>query len=694
MNIGAKDITIEPATVLINNNSKIIISGLVSNYLSNPSFNILADGKLVADGVKKLGGDMVAPFLDAKGIIPVKATINGDAKKQTLEFSTEANSENYLTPLHITKLANKNTTIKSTVDFKQNRLKIKDTGLFIKTETPDEKHPEKIITTFEEIAGIEGTITGLTSVPHINLLKIKLDGDIKGSIQGLPNSTFVANGHLFTYGNLVSPRFKGNFNVKDVNIPSLYIALKNLGIDFKGDEMEAKLEDLNLNNSLLQIKTIVSLLPATNIIVKDLDVSSKNIDVDKVMKVTEEAMKLVPATPAPTNSSPADIPVVIQDGDLDIKYAKTGGIEATNLTAKMAMKDNIFYVNKLKTDAFEGQLKGNVSMNLVSSLIRANVSGTGFDAEKALLGLANMKDTITGTAAFDANVSLKGATYEEQMKTLLGEVNFTLTDGQLGPFARLENLILAENIRQLEFFQTAIGGIINNLLSVNTSHYDELTGHITLKDGVANLAPINSLGETMCLNIEGVFDILANTTDLRIRGRLASMVSDALGPLALLNPINMAKSSIGSSIMNVTTLGLFSLFCESVSQEEMDAVPAFSGNASDYNATKFQVIVRGDVAKPLTLVKSFKWMALESDILKAKTTVQTLTAEEAKAKGKKFLGETKTAQELETKVQEIETQVNTVKEIFNGVKGIFKKETSTETQPETQTPSVNEINEG
>ena len=70
----------------------------------------------------------------------------------------------------------------------------------------------------------------------------------------------------------------------------------------------------------------------------------------------------------------------------------------------------------------------------------------------------------------------------------------------------------------------------------------------------------------------------------------------------------------------------------------MDAVPAFSSNASDYNATKFQVIVRGDVAKPLTLVKSFKWMALEADILSAKTHVQTLADEEAKAKGKKLLG--------------------------------------------------------
>ncbi len=688
INIGVKDITIEPATVAINNDSKIVVSGLISNYLSNPHFNLLADGNLIAEGIKMLGGDIAAPFLDAKGAIPVKVTINGDSKKQTLDLYSETNADNYLTPIHLSRLAGKNTVIKSTIDFKQNRLKIKDTGLFIKTETPDEKHPEKIITTFDEIVGVTGTITGLTSVPHINLLKIKLDSDLSGTIQGLPNSTFIANGHLFSYGNLVSPRFKGNFNIKDIKIPTLYMALKNLGIEFKGDEMEAKLEDLNLNDSILQIKTLVSLLPSTNIIVKDLDVFSQNVDVDKVMKVSEAAMKLLPAPTATTNTAPADIPVVIQNGDLDIKYAKTGGIIATNLTGKMLMKDNVFYVNKLKTNAFEGMLLGNVSMNLVTTLITASVSGSGFDVEKSLLGLANMKDTLTGTASFDADVSLKGATYEQQMKTLNGKVNFVLTDGQLGPFARLENLILAENIRQSEFFQTAIGGIINNLLSVNTSHYDELTGHIDLKNGIAYLTPITSLGEIMCLNIEGNFDILANTTDLRLRGRLASMVSDALGPLALINPINMAKTSIGSSIMNVSTLGLFSLFCESVSQEEMDAVPAFSGNASDYNATKFQVIVRGDVAKPLSLIKSFKWMALESDILKAKTQVETLAIEEAKSKGKKFLGEQK-SQEIEAKVQEIENQVNTAKEIFNGVKNIFKKGTVPETVEEQTTPNTN-----
>ena len=672
VNIGEKNIVIEPTIVSINNSSKITVSGLIADYLKKPSFDILADGKLVAEGIKHLAGDMAAPFIDAKGVIPVKVTINGDAKKQTLDFVSETDSVNYLTPIHLTRLAGKNTTIKSTIDFKQNRLKIKDTGLFIKTETPDEKNPEKMITNYDEIIGVTGTITGLNSTPHINLLKIKLDGDLSGDIQGLANSTFNARGHLFSYGNLASPRFKGNFNVEDVRIPTLYTSLKKLVLDFKGDEMEASLQDLNLNGSALQIKALVSLIPASNIIVKNLDVESKNVDVDKVMKVAEASATLVPQSGVPATAQPADIPVEIRNGNLDIKYAKTGGIVATNTTGKMLMKDNVFYVNKLKTNAFEGVMTGDVSMNLVTTLIAAKVAGSGFDVEKALLGLANMKDTLTGTASFDADVRLKGSTYEEQMKTLNGDVNFKLNDGSLGPFGRLENLILAENIRQSEFFQTAIGSVINNLLSVNTSHYDELVGHIKLENGVAFLEPITSLGEIMCFNIVGNFDILKNTADMRLRGRLASTVSDMLGPLAALNPINMAKTSTGSAVMSVATLGLYQLFCETVTQEEMDAVPMFSSDASDYNSTKFQVIIKGDVAKPLTLIKSFKWMALQSDMLKANTYVQTLATEELKSKSKTFLG-TEKAKELEKEVEAIKDAVDTGKAILNNVKGIFGK---------------------
>ncbi len=670
VNIDKNNITINPSTLKINNSSTVTLSGVIANYNSNPDFDITADGKLVADGIKQLGGSIAAPFIDAKGTIPLVAKINGNKKKQTLDITIDADRNNYLTPIHLNLLSGKNTTIKSAIDFKQDRIKIHDSGLYIKTRIPDEKNPDKIITTYNEIIGLSGTITGLSSTPHINVLKIKTNGDLNGSIQGLDNSSFTFGGHLFTYGSLPAPRYKGKFSLKNVNIPTLYTNVKNIILDFKGNTLETQISDLNLNDSVIQINTQISLLPAANLIINSLMLNSDYIDLDKVMKVSEAAMKLIPQTGTGTaqTTSSADIPVEIRNGKVNIKRAKTGGIDASNIICGLLMKNNILYVSDILASAFDGNIRGNVSINLLTTLLRANITGAGFNVEKALLGLANMKDTITGTASFSTDVSLKGRSYEEQMKSLNGDVDFTIIDGQLGPFGRLENLILAPNIRESEFFQTSIGGIINDLLSVNTSRFDELKGHITLKNGVAVIEPITSLGEIMCLNIEGNFDILANLADLRIRGRLASTISDMLGPISMLNPVNMIQTQTGSSIMNLATLGLYTLFCETISQEDMDAIPHFSEEYSDYNATKFQVIARGDVAKPLSLVKSFKWLVLQSDIDHANSYIQQRALEEAEQNSKLFSDADK---EKAGAVKEI---VNTGKNIIKGITGLFKKQ--------------------
>ncbi len=671
VNIDKNDITIEPSVLKINNTSTVTLSGAVTNYATNPNFNITTDGKLTANGIKQLGGSIAAPFIDAKGTIPLLANIKGDKKKQTLDITIDADRNNYLTPIHINLIEGKTSTLKSTIDFKGDRIKIHDSGLYLKTQMPDEKHPDKTIAKYNDLVELSGTITGIGATPHINLLKIKTNGDLNGSIQGFDNSSFTFGGHLFTYGALPAPRFKGKFEIKNINLPTIYTTVKNVIFDFKGDTLETRITDLNLNDSIIQLNTHISLLPAANIIITALNLNSDYIDVDKVMKVPEAAMKLIPQTGSAgisTTANNADIPVEMRNGKVDIKRAKTGGIDANNITCNLLMKNNILYVTDIIAHAFEGTVRGNASMNLITTLLRVDVKGSGFNVEKSLLGLANMKDTLTGTAAFDTNVSLQGSSYEEQMKSLNGNVDFTIVDGQLGPFGRLENLILAPNIRESEFFQTSIGGIINDLLSVNTSKFDELKGHITLKNGVAEIEPITSLGEIMCLNIEGNFNILANTADLRIRGRLASTISDMLGPIAMLNPVNMIQTRTGSSIMSIATLGLYTLFCETIPQEEMDAIPHFSEEYSDYNATKFQVIARGDVAKPLSLVKSFKWLVLQSDIDSANSYIQQRALEEAEKNSKLFSGENK---EKADAVKEI---MDTGKNIIKGIKGLFKKQ--------------------
>ena len=83
-------------------------------------------------------------------------------------------------------------------------------------------------------------------------------------------------------------------------------------------------------------------------------------------------------------------------------------------------------------------------MNLLTTLLTIKLNGKGLDSDEAATNAANLKNTISGDLNFKTDISLKGATYEEQMKSLKGDVYFDLEDGQFGPFSKLENFFLAE----------------------------------------------------------------------------------------------------------------------------------------------------------------------------------------------------------------------------------------------------------
>ena len=256
-------------------------------------------------------------------------------------------------------------------------------------------------------------------------------------------------------------------------------------------------------------------------------------------------------------------------------------------------------------------------------LLTAKVKGNNIDVEKTFLEVMNMKDTLSGTASFDTDLTINGAatTLEDQMKGVNGTINFQIVDGQLGPFGKLENLILAENIRESQFFQTALGGVINSLTSIQTSHFDILNGHIVMNNGDVALDPVTSVGPVMCMNISGGMNLINNQADMKLRARLGSKIADMLGPIAAVNPINLVKATPG---LNVAAAKMFAFFCEEVTQEEMAQIPEFQKDFSAMSTTNFQVVLRGDVQKPLSLIDSFKWLTTIEDMQAAESFVATL----------------------------------------------------------------------
>ena len=673
VNINGSKLTIQPTDVLINNGSKVTFDGVIDSDKREPIFNINGKGGLVASDLKKFAGLQAAPFIEAKGQIPIDLAVKGNTKRQDMVLRLLADANNYITFVNYKQLQGKNTVMQAKVDFKGNRLKIKDTGLFIKTTSTNEDGT--VIENLEPVSHVSGTITNLNSTPFINVIKITIPDKLNGKLVGFKDAGYtLEKGKLFIFGNSYSPRFRGHFGISKLYIKDLLTSLDNLNLTFKGKTLAIDVKNLLLNGSDISAQTNVSLEPSAITNISDLRLVSRKLDLDKIMVVSERANKLIP--PAQTNStsssSQVDIPVNISNSSINLRHIKTGNIHVYDTTSRLALRRNILYINDLRTKAFDGKISGDISMNLLTNLLKIKVEGMDIDADKMMRDTANMKDTLSGRLKFSTDLSIDVAApnYEKQMKSLEGKLDFIILNGQFGPFGKLENMILAENIRESQFFQTAIGGMINGLTSIDTTHFKELKGDLDFKDGITTINSITSDGNVLTLLVFGDYDLVKNVTDMKVRARLTSMLSNILGPLANVNPVNLVKVTPG---LNVASAKMFSLFTQPVTLEELNQIPEFDTKTDNLNSTNFQIVVKGDVAKPLKLVKSFKWLAMQDEINKASAFVATLPEPDSL---------TETMGDYETQQAEAAKASSKIKNVFS------KKEKKLEEQKKLKTQEL------
>lgn len=676
-NIDNKNINVENSIVKVNKNSKISFAGNVKNYLTGADTKFTASGSLSAKDIENFLGDSVAPYFDSKGSIPVKARFQANGQRMKLVSQLQTNMNDYITPVKFAEFEGRPVLFQLMAEKNGNIAKIYRSGLFLRkngAEFRDKLHTNMIGA--KEIVGLRAVLINLDTNPFISLFKLNLQKNLNGSICLFPQSKFVLGGNIYAYGNLNNPKINGNFDIRNLSIPEIYTTVRNIATTINGRGLNVAISDVNANESDFAVKIQSSWKQISQMKLADVKVHSKSIDVDKLLKVSDALMASLPKTEATggANSNPADIPVEIMGGNINLRKIKTGNILVNNTTGKISLYKNVLYLNKLKTSPLGGKVTGDVAMNLITTELNAKLTGKDFDINKMLVDAMNMKDTLSGEMKFITDITMKGYSVEEQMKTLKGFLDFEVQNGQLGPFGKFENFLMAENIRNNAFFSSAIGSVIKKIVTFDTSRFNKLYGHLTFADGFADISPIKSQGNVMSMYIAGKVGLLDNSADLKVRGKLASAFSDSLGPLANINPINLVKNTPG---LNIVLAKTFSIFCQAVSEEEMKAIPELAANKSDDYATKFQIVLRGDTRKPLKMIKSFKWLALNSEIEAAQNFVDTipmpeegeenLSVEELIQKRAEAAAEAKEQAQLQI---EEETQNQTFKAKF---KNFFKR---------------------
>ena len=515
----------------------------------------------------------------------------------------------------------------------------------------------------------------LLTIDDLKAKETIIKGDVKlnGDTLKLNNTGIFANGNPIAYlkGSIndLYKTQKMNFNFSTVKNVTMVIPY------FAKSSMNAGM-DLNIHGTVINplLKGSVNIpilkMPEMNLVMKDLNASLNG---------------------------------TILQGKGTLKEFQFDAIKAENLSSDFELKNDVFYLNKLSGDAFKGKINGDISYNLLNTKTKVNLSGKNMDALKAIEGAAGIKNALSGTLGFSADVTTSGATDIEMIKNLNGSASFDIQDGQLLNIGRFENFLLAKNLLAIPAVKMTVDSVTSLTAVKNTSKFKTLDGSMIFTDGWAQLNPVRMSGEALSYYITGKYNLVNGTANVIVLGRLSGEVVKLLG---VLGDLSVAKLTSYIPSLGGTTQAVVKLITTSTKDVNTDNIPALSSGNTNFR--DFQVEFNGGV-ESTTSVKSFKWLSecdtSEIDVINLKEAIQNTqkaieenkkqnveklnkTIEEHKQnieqtkkqiqeeqqkqaeEAKKQIQETK--QQLKDTKEELQNSANEIKNSVNELKNLFK----------------------
>lgn len=322
----------------------------------------------------------------------------------------------------------------------------------------------------------------------------------------------------------------------------------------------------------------------------------------------------------------ADLSGKILNGTATARQFKASGIVATDLSGTFSLKDySKFYLTDLSAKAFDGDVKGKLSYDINTSKIGLELNGSGLNSTKAVEGAVGIKNALTGVLGFSTKLAMQGLTDKEIIQSMKGNIDFNVDDGKFLSIGRLENLVLAQNVSSNSVLKSALSAMSTFATVQEADKFKYIKGNLTLSNGCANLSKIIVSGPLMAYHVHGTYNILPNSANLIILGRLESKVVSVLGPLG-----DLTAEKLLSYIpkFGAMTSNILKQLTADPANENTALIPELSGGSNSYK--DFKVIFSGPVESSSS-VKSFKWLStcdtsemnLKKDLQNAKDAVKT-----------------------------------------------------------------------
>lgn len=606
-----KNINFDNAYVCLNN-SKIYILGKIKDYTSpNMNINLTAEGMLGANDIKSSLDRSLQSTVSATGRLPIAVKITGNNKVQNINGQLMANNTNHLSIVDISSLRNKTSLINVSMAIENNVLKLNDFSInALSSNKGLSSNFSNNLAGSIKVLSAKGVISNLSGkTQQISGFNVSIPQQITVSIPTLKNSRVSLKGDLNVSGTTAKPTVTGMLNIPSINVPTFELSGKNITVNATKNLIDIYCNQINVADSVMNIVLTMNNNINKGIYIKSMEFNAQNINVDTFSQMLANM-------PQNTVAPGTNTGVTIANGKAKVERLQSGTIVATNLTSDFNMYNNMFKMNNINGIAYGGKIAGNVKYNILYSSSNVSMQGRNLSAVSAMYAATGIQNLMSGNLDFDAlNITTRGLTEKQIMQSLKGNVNFLVSNGQMGSLGKLENFLYAQNILTNNLLKTTMGAVVGAVKVKKTGDFKYIKGKVTLANGWANLTNIQTSGPAMSMHIAGKYNYLTNYATLTILGRVSDEVVDVLGPIG--------KFSVNSIIASIPKIGavtssLINQMTTNPSGENLSLLPTLT--PTQPNTKEFKVIINGNV-ESTSSVKSFKWIASP----KADTTQTTTT---------------------------------------------------------------------
>ena len=360
----------------------------------------------------------------------------------------------------------------------------------------------------------------------------------KGEVSG--------NMKISNHGNV--PTMSGEFKLDKVFIPAQRLYIRKAKLKAEGNRI-ALVSEGRFRREQYKFDGYILNELKLPIIVKDVNMTLDNIDVEKVLtaeaggNTDENASNALVSTGAENEENSEVIPpfpkglLVIEKCSLDLLKGVYKEINFANIHADMTLdKNGILNLKSNRFDIAGGQSSLRVNADLINRKFNLKLGVRDVDSDTMATAILGLPNQISGKAK-----GFLDLTTDEKLK-LNGSIKFNVKDGTIGQVGYVEYILKVAALFRNPIVMISPSMLVD-LVNVPDGRFDDIEGEMKLEDNIIKRMKITTVAPQLTTLIFGRYDLNTNDATLRIYTKIGDKGKGFAGALR-----NISLNSIASKL--------------------------------------------------------------------------------------------------------------------------------------------------